>query len=879
MIKYDYNIPLYELFNLQPEKYDDISVLSLPFSTRVINRLSYFNINTMHNLLLVDIAFLYRIQGLGANSIQQVLLYCEELSKKEDNFDNEKRKVVSDVFFENRDYIADGDFSFVDGLSLDEDQEIALTSFREAYSTIGNELANDCIWLPEKIFPVISALSDFCTNFNWRKKFKKIYYQIPKTRRKNKAKYYIDAFPCEEKTREELYKCYSSNDELGSIIYSLNTESVAKEFLVKKFLTWCSFDLGAEVDQIFSEVYSSPRIQSVIEGRAQNITLNDLGEQLGITRERVRQIEFKAKNKFFLKIGNQKIIPKIIADHNGKTIITISDIETICTNNTAAFVFLLKELKGDAFRYDRYLDAFVCGNDDLASRIQDYIDTLPDVIHKKDIASIFDTAENEYNLDIEYVEKAFYEVYRITGDIYHRTRLSLSKIYDIVIRKYFQSGIHIYDDNEINTLRQHINEDYGDINLPSSNRAIGSRISDVCILAGRGTYIAKKDHLISAELAQKILSFIINSSSPILFIGNIFSIFEEDLYREGIENRFYLQGVLRELFGDKLFFRRDYVSKDKGITSIYSTIVSYIKSSKYPVKKEELKRKFIGITDIVFTLATSDSEILNYFGEYLHGSNLVIRENEKEYLSDYLAKITSDGEAHHIKDIYSSVNKERPEIFRRNAAIWPYSAFSVLEYLFREEYQFERPYVAKKGVEIGSSNERLHEFLYSKDEFAVSDITEFVKENRMHIISLIEYINSINDNYLLVSCDTIVSITEIGVNNSIASFIESCICNEITETTSIRNLLCISQFPTLNYSWDEWLIYSIINKWSNKLEVALSSSQFKKSIPLVSPVGKMDKSKFKDASPVPTHIKIDNMDDIDDLLADIISDELLEDIE
>ena len=275
-------------------------------------------------------------------------------------------------------------------------------------------------------------------------------------------------------------------------------------------------------------------------------------------------------------------------------------------------------------------------------------------------------------------------------------------------------------------------------------------------------------------------------------------------------------------------------------------------------------------------MATSDSDILNYFGEYLHGANLDIRETEKTYLVECLEKIISDSEAHHIKDVFDVINNERPELFSRNAANGPYSAFSILEYLFRDQFQFSRPYIALKNVEIGRSNERLHELLYSKDEFTLSDITEFAKENHMQIQSLIEFINTLNDKFLLTDVETVVSIDEIGVDNFIAEEIESLICDEITTTTPIRDLKCVAKFPRLRVSWTEWLIYSTLKKWSNKLDVALSSSQLRQSIPLVSMVGSMDTLMFKDVSNTPVSIKIDNMDDIDSLLGDILNEELLE---
>jgi hypothetical protein len=132
---------------------------------------------------------------------------------------------------------------------------------------------------------------------------------------------------------------------------------------------------------------------------------------------------------------------------------------------------------------------------------------------------------------------------------------------------------------------------------------------------------------------------------------------------------------------------------------------------------------------------------------------------------------------------------------------------------------------------------------------------------------------------LIRDLETITAIDTIGVNQEIAKMIEDAILEEITETTPIRNLSCLSHFPKVNYPWTEWLLYSIINKWGEYLEVGLSSNQLRQSIPLVAPKGKLNLSSFKNVSVAPVRIAVDDMSDIDKLLEDIISVDMLEDME
>lgn len=879
MKHYDKNVPLAELFKVQVLEYENVDVELLPFSVRIINLFKRNKIFKLTDLLQVSVLFLDHIPGLGKGSVDQILFYLEGLFQQSESKKIDRNSNIDKLFVNNTRLIVLGDFTFVDDMALSIEQNKQLIALKNAYDDLGKELVRECMDFPEKIYPIISALSGFYNRVAKLNNLEQIFGQMPAKRRSNSAKYYIDAYSFDESIRKRIRMCYNSdNDRLDSIIKTIDADDKAQIKDAQSFLNWCTYNIADEIETIFEKLYSHSRIQTVIEARANKITLNDIGNNLKITRERVRQIESKAKRLFTVYQARIKIIQKIYADQNGNPIIKLEDLEEIGGNNAAVLIYLLKDIKGDIFAYDHQLDAFVVGDNDLSSKIQDYLDTLPEVLHKKELPVLLDTACEEYDLDREYVEKALHEVYSITGDVYHRTRLSLAKIYDIVLRKYYANGIHIYSESEIKTLRQHIYDDYGDISLPSADRAIAARISSICILSGRGVYIPKKKSYISDELAKKLFSYIIDSSSPILFVGNIYSVFIEELMEEGVDNRYYLQGILRELFGNKLFFRRDYVSRDKEFTSIYSSIVAFIKQSKYPVKKDEIKVRFKGVTDIVITMATSDDDVLNYFGEYIHSSNIIIHESEKQYLSEYLSSTLADGDAHHIKDIYSEIICNRPEIFSRNAVVASYSAFSVLEYIFRDDYQFSRPYIAMNDVEIGRPNERLHEYLYSMDKFSVTDITDFAKEIRLQIQSLIEYINSLNDKFLMIDIENLEKIEDVGITKNIADEIETHICSEIKNTTPIRELRCISKFPTINVPWNEWLIYSLLKKWSVKLNVTLSSSQLRQSIPLVSFVGNVDTSKYKDITPIQLRIKIDNMDEIDDLLSEYIADELLEEI-
>ena len=105
-------------------------------------------------------------------------------------------------------------------------------------------------------------------------------------------------------------------------------------------------------------------------------------------------------------------------------------------------------------RYDKTLDVFILGDDSLSSRVQAYLETLSDIISTSQLPAILSAASEDEDIPEEMLERGIKETYRITGDVYHRTRLSLASIYTSIIGEFYPNGIHAYDDNEIARFRQ-----------------------------------------------------------------------------------------------------------------------------------------------------------------------------------------------------------------------------------------------------------------------------------------------------------------------------------------------------------------------------------------------------------------------------------------
>lgn len=871
-----FEITFCEKYNLVADEYDGISVTTLPFSVRVINRFMGNGISTVAALLKSSPSTLMKIKGFGANCLEEVDAYCSKLNEndfKPVEQDLKVSKCVSPLFYKHREDIALGNFSVFENYELSDDESKMLQRYQEAYGILDENLVFDCINSTDKILPLIEMLSDFQNRMKRHIEILGMASSLPLTRKHNKAFGYINAFTLDENERS-LLKSVCESEETSLILMSRTdkVEDTSIYILLKRFFKWCAFNLKEEVNDLFSNLYSNEKVRTVIQLRARKQTLEQIGSTLGVTRERVRQIEAKAKRIFSRRHSRIRIISKIAAERNGDTVLTPVEIENYCGEHTLELLFLLQTYESANYTYDRQLDVFVVGDDSITGRVQSSVESLPDIVKANQLNTVLSEAAEESDIPLEMLEKAFLDAYRLTGEVYHRYRLSLATIYERVLDAHYPQGFKAYDSNEIRRFREIIANEYGDVGLPANDHALTSRVASICILCGKGIYRLKKNDYLPRQLANKICDYIENNENTIFLTNTLFSIFEDELLSVGIDNKYFLQGVLHEQFADKFVFRRDYISKDADVTSVYSAVVDFIKKSNFPVSKAQIQEAFPGITEIVINLSVSDPNILNYFGEYLHASKLNILETEKYYLLSVVETLVADGEAHHGRELYEVISNEKPEILTRNAAMYPFSAFSIIEFLFRDRFQFSRPFFAMNGIEIDRPAERLHDLIYSNDKFTVTEISEFGRENHFQIYSLLEYVNDCNDEFLLIDDDTMMKIGLTGIDENIANQVENIILNSISETTPIKNLSIWGDLPSINVPWTEWLIYSVIFKWGTKLLSATSSNQFRLSVPLVAPIDNYDPAAFKDMDKGDSSYSFvaDDLSDMDALLEDII---------
>ena len=873
----DISTPYGEVYGLNPSDYEQYSIDECDFSVRIHSRLEGRGVETIADLLELSDADLLALSGFGSLSVSNVRLFLKKLSQgqiKLHSLDKEPEQLPVPLL-KHRDELIAGDFTFVAEHSFAPALLAIIDQFKEAHEQIDAELIQGIVNGTSAATDIYQMLLNFTEQNKEETACDMVVQTMPDNYLAMEASFIVRCYTGNYRTPGNTIGATPIEGEtLRQFIYGHPTLIMDNEPQLMKLLDWCRSDVRTRLNGFIDTKLEKDRVRQVIRGRAHGETLTAIGDQIGITRERVRQIEAKVIKTSHTIFQREQYIYKLFLDF-GTPYITGASIAEYIGEYGPEAIYFFKEYSGRHYFYEKRLDLFSLDPIVFSEEMQEYVDSLPDLFIAEKFDYYIAIGCHDYGFSEIPLRLLLTEDYRRTGDTYHRSRLSLAAVYSEILRKHYPDGIHADDEAMVEFRRLVLDEfniDLGD----RSNHAVITIITRVGMLCGRGRYKYKENRpYISVELKKRIHDYVSSSPSPIMLINSIYTEFEEDLQREGIDNRYYLLGILKEEFGEEWSFRRDYLSKDASVSSFYDAVASFIARAKVPVTKAEIQRQFPGITDIVLSLSVSDPETLNLFGSYINASRMKLSTEEIQYLHDQIETTLQTSDVCYARDLFGKVNAERPELLSRNFILIPFGLFSLVEYLFSGDYSFSRPFIAREGSTIRSIATVLREMVTESDTISTAEILDFAAEHHFPLASILDFATQCNATHLMISDQELASIEYIGVTEDIARQVEHLIAQEITEATPIAHLSCINKLPALNVEWNAWLIYSILRKWSQELKVGTSKSLYRLAYPIVAPAGMPLEVEYDDSishSGILGHV--DNLDDIEALIEQYIAEDL-----
>lgn len=713
-IKTDRNTTVRNFLQITDSK--DTTCDQLGLSVRATNCLRQLQLphNTLNELLDLPLLQLASMERAGAKTIQEILDAIVEYVKANPWSSSSLYSDLSDAVYMHSnecfltrfsDLILQERWDDIEA-QLESDSEIeTLLKMMDIADTIGADMVAAMLTTS---FPMAFLFPALCEYIHEQRvlenrvnEIRELVDGLSEARKTLPVKPFATAWP-KGSSLEGLYS-EIDDDVVFTEIPAIVTELSDKVYQnMKPFLVWCRTDIACAVSDIVAACFKNDRQREVTTLRAEGKTLEEIGSIYNLTRERVRQIEKKCVMALPVKRA-EDVVSLISAVRGGDEILTTAEIMESCGKEGTVFLHLLRNTdKPKHFRYAKPLDAFIVGNPHLEEEhVQSFVDELPDRIASSAIKGFLERA-SERGLPEELIELQIRADYNYVESIqtWQRGKLSIRKMCREVLPEYDPDGIHVTVPEELQQFRERLYQRFGtEVRVSESDHALMSIIAELGMLRDRGTYVASREHILPDELLRRIREYVDQGENDVYMFSTLFEAFKPELLQAGVDNRYFLQGVLKNEWNQFYSFSRDCISRSGRTTNIYGTVETFIKNTGRYVQVSEIKEAFPGVTDAVLNFALTQKRIIACNGKYIHADNLKLTGQHIQLLRETLDALLADGQVHHSRELFSLANTYESNWLDELGVTFQSALFSIAAFLFNDEYVFARPWIARKGSE------------------------------------------------------------------------------------------------------------------------------------------------------------------------------------
>lgn len=846
--------------------YSDTPLLKFGLSTRTYNSLRRKGYDTVGSVFVTSIYDLEKVGNFGNTSLEELIRMAIILIKSfiDENpnlrltnniIANNERGIIGNQVIQSSlesnnafDLLVRNIFSGEEevpdpNLLINHNERLFLKRLNQAIDEVGFEICALAYREREKINDIIPSFSRFIINQENYQKIRALLVEIPNTRLTKKLFPFVILYgKLSHKTLDdEIFDNIFLVKDLEANIGYLSEQNCQK--FITLFIKWLSFDIS-EIAQIFLDRIATKEKQlDIITRRASGETLEEISMIYSVTRERIRQIENQTIQEFRKYLRSYPLLSFISAELNGETIITFNNIVDIIPNSEVIF-YLLKKNPDSPFAYDKRLSCFYLPGKTEEKFVADLISGLPAIIFEAERENILQEVKQKTNAQEKLIYLVFKRRFKQVGKIWQTGRLNKGAMYGFIIEKFFPHGIRIYQKQDLARFRKHIHELFGEENISTSDRAFWGIVQRVCILCDRGKYIHPSYVSIPDELLNRIESYFISSGRTSMAFHELFDEFKDELIIEAnITNRYLLQGLFKEKIGDKYYYYKDGISTDPDI-KITSEIEAYV-SENSPVTKQELMKAFSGITEAMLAqnLARLPSIILLENGTYADAEKFdIIADDFKIRL--ILQRCTKKYPITASK-LLESLYISHPDFLQRNDIHSSDTLFSILQYMFSDDFSFSRPNIASLEEGSVTTGNFLLTLLNDKEEVNIDDLKLLCDEYHINYPSQNLMISALMDYYLQIDVKTLLDIKRIDISTDSLNKIKQLVYEDIG-MYGFKPLYLIDNFifyPDIGPQWTPILLRSIIIKYFSSCFNVVSNRRMETDIIIDK---KIDADNYKD---------------------------------
>src|SRR5690554_651816 len=584
-----------------------------------------------------------------------------------------------------------------------------------------------------------------------------------------------------------------------------------------------------EINRFFNKQIKC-REQKVLACRIAGLTLEEIGNQIGVTRERVRQIEKNARRKY-----QQKYCHLLKTFSQFGNFINKLTLKKIYKGYTDAFIYL------NCNNYDKTLNLYVFQNiNGFKLRFLKYLNQLDiNYLQEDDFDSIVMDYQNTYlkpdnlsrdkELLLHIMKSSLIEV----GTYYFKSKPSQLLKYEIILKNHFLDYKGLNNEN-VDVFREVYFEIFEEESIfDRSNRAIIARISDSAnvILSDRGTYryVENNELYISNEDLKLIYDYIIQKEK--VFTTYLYNKFRDRLPK--VKNKHELHGLLARQFPN-LYFTKDVVGTTINPRIDIDSIINeyaYNKGGAFSLETLKYEVPELDGSLISFHIGNTPKIISMFHQRYIHVENLYIDQTELKNLKLEVTKRLSDGDTIGTKIFYQLMIFYAPTIVEQNNVTNTHFSYSIFRYFFEEEFNFDYPLIRLINDESTRDSYRdILEKLVEKDIFRVSDIQKEFQKNSLTLYSVKRVLDRIYEyGFMRLNKDVVAKSKRILTGNAQQVYIgvEELLLYYLDVAGEIDlDNFDFTLLPKVNLEWNKHILAHFITNLSSTITVETLGNQY-----------------------------------------------------
>ena len=662
---------------------------------------------------------------------------------------------------------------------------------------------------------------------------KNLFNNLPDELKHKRVKFFLNYLNLAEKKFFAELPAELSFEELPEYLNSnLNGVSIDE---LEIFAEKIPVDVNGIAKKILADVLKNDRDFYIVSKRIEGVTLEEIGKNLGLTRERVRQIELSVTSRF-INHRNElvEIFYFIHAMNDCKSLMILDDVKVFIDSVDAEIIWLLvsrHNFKNVLFNFDKDLNALVFdGAVDFDEK--NFLDNLPYIIEENVFEETVRNLARENNCPVELIKIKIAKIYKRTGKVLHRGKLTLTFQCAYVLKTRFPDGYKIGNEDFYLRFIRHIQEIFNEKTVLTPLN-IYSKIGIVGFLCDRGKYIHPDFVHVPPEIIERVKDFIDASDRTAIFYKEIFKALKNIFVGTQVTNHYFLQGLIK--FKNLPYvLRKDYLTKsdEVNMTKEFDNFIA----ERGEVSTSEIKENFISFRDfnIVFLADRCPKVISVGNGKFIHASRLNLQESDFEPIKKFLRQICSTPvNLRNLEDLFFD---KFTDFMTRNDIQNYHKLFGILKYMFKDEFNFSRPYISVTDIKDFSHRKILLSNLANVDKLTIGELEYICEKTGIHYLARTYLIEIISPDFIRVDANCLVRPAAIGVTDE---FVYEVVENVQAAVERNGGWLVAKTFedyellPQLETAWNDFFLESVVSLADDapiKIKLHSTSSTFSQAI-------------------------------------------------